>query len=206
MLTIALPKGRMGERVYRALEEAGDACPELLSDSRRLLFEVPGKDVRYLMSKPADVAVYVQRGAADMGIVGRDVLLEQEPDVYELCDLGFGKCALCVAARNHWRDDTSVPLRVATKYPNVAQRYFGHLNRDIEIIKLNGSIELGPVLGLSDVIVDIVETGSTLRENDLRVVAQIEPSSARVIANRGSYQFYRQQMDELLTLLKEAEE
>jgi ATP phosphoribosyltransferase len=126
------------------------------------------------------------------------VLMEHSPDVFELLDLDIGKCRICVAAKNGWEDDTAVPLRVATKYPNVALAYYESRNRDIEIIKLNGSIELGPVLGLSDVIVDIVETGSTLQENDLSVIAEVARSSARLIANKSSYQFSKQEIDRIV--------
>ena len=155
-----------------------------------------------MLVKPSDVAVYVEHGAADIGVVGKDVILETEPDVYELYDLGFGKCDLAVAAKNGWIEDPRLPLRVATKYPHVAQQYYASINRDIEIIKLNGSIELAPILGLSDVIVDIVETGKTLRENNLSVTTKIAPSSARLIANKSSYQFKK---DEIETLISRVE-
>ena len=198
MISIALPKGRLGDKVYNKFAAMGYSCPEITEDSRKLVFEEPSKGVRYMLVKPSDVGVYVEHGAADIGIVGKDVLMEHEPDVYELYDLDIGKCRICVAAKNGWTDDTGVPLRVATKYPNVASAYYAGGNRDIEIIKLNGSIELGPVLGLTDVIVDIVETGSTLRENDLSVVAEVARSSARLIANKSSYQFKKEEIDAIV--------
>lgn len=202
MINVALPKGRLGDAVYALFEKIGYSCPELTENTRKLVFTNAEKGVSYVLVKPSDVAVYVEHGAADIGVVGKDVLLETEPDVYELYDLGFGKCSLAVAAKNGWLEDTRLPLRVATKYPHVAQRYYASINRDIEIIKLNGSIELAPILGLSDVIVDIVETGKTLRENDMRVTTKIAPSSARLIANKSSYQFKK---DEIETLISRVE-
>lgn len=197
MLNIALPKGRMGDKVYELLKSIGYSCPEMEEGGRKLVFENKEKGVRYFLVKPSDVAIYVAHKAADIGVVGKDVLLETEPSVYELLDLGFGRCRLAVAAKTGWKDDRSLPLRVATKYVNVAQKYYGEQNRQIEIIQLNGSIELAPVLGISDVIVDIVETGTTLKENDLRVFQDIAPSSARLIANKSSYQFFRQTIDSI---------
>ena len=202
MINVALPKGRLGDAVYELFDKIGYSCPEILENTRKLVFTNEEKGVSYVLVKPSDVAVYVEHGAADIGVVGKDVILETEPDVYELYDLGFGRCDLAVAARNNWQEDTRLPLRVATKYPHVAQQYYASINRDIEIIKLNGSIELAPILGLSDVIVDIVETGKTLRENDMRVYGKIAPSSARLIANKSSYQFKK---DEIETLISRVE-
>lgn len=202
MLNIALPKGRLGDKVYRLFSQIGYDCKELEEENRKLVFENAERELRYLLVKPSDVAIYVEHGAADIGVVGRDVLLETEPDVYELLDLGFGKCRLAMAAKYGWIDDVSLPLRVATKYPNVTAKYFAGRNRQIEIIKLNGSIELAPLLGLTDVIVDIVETGITLQENNLAVVADIEPSSARLIANKSSYQFESARIEALVETLK----
>lgn len=202
MLSIALPKGRMGNAVYARFAALGCACPEMQEDSRKLVFENPEAQVRYMLVKPTDVTVYVERGAADIGVVGKDVLLEYDPDVYELLDLKLGACRVAVAARNGWKEDLSLPLRVATKYPNIAREYYRRRNRDIEIIKLNGSIELAPILGLSDVIVDIVETGTTLRENDLGVFETVAPSSARLIANKSSYQFNKARIDGLVKELE----
>jgi ATP phosphoribosyltransferase len=189
MLNIALPKGRLGDKVYSLFSALGYRCAALEEDSRKLVFETEKGGIRYFLVKPADVAVYVEHKAADIGVVGKDILLETEPDVFELLDLKSGRCRLAVAAKDGWTDDPSAPLRVATKYPRVAMEYYAARNRQIEILKLNGSIELAPILGLSDVIVDIVETGATLKENHLRVVEEIAPSSARLIANKSSYQF-----------------
>ncbi|HOJ47859.1 MAG TPA: ATP phosphoribosyltransferase [Bacillota bacterium] len=195
MLNIALPKGRLGDKVYTLFSEIGYGCPSMLEDNRKLVFESEEKGIRYLLVKPSDVAIYVEHGAADIGVVGKDVLMEYNPDVYELLDLKIGQCFLAVAAKNGWTDDLSAPLRVATKYPNLAQKYFASVNRQIEIIKLNGSIELAPILGLSDVIFDIVETGTTLRENNLSVYAKAYNSSARLIANKSRYQFKSEMID-----------
>ncbi len=203
MLHVALPKGRLGNKVYRALEAIGYECPAVLEESRQLVFVNEQKQVSYLLVKPSDVAIYVERGAADLGVAGRDTLIESGADVYELLDLGFGRCRMCVAAKNGWQDDERLPLRVATKYPRIASDYFDGKSRRIDIIRLSGSIELAPLLGLSDVIVDIVETGGTLRENDLRVVEEILPISARLIANKSSYKFKTAQIDEICKRLEE---
>ena len=202
MLNIALPKGRMGDKVLKLFSQIGFGELALGEDSRKLVVESPDSRVRYLLVKPSDVAIYVERGAADIGVAGKDTLMETEPDVYELLDLKFGKCVVAVAAKNGWVEDVSLPLRVATKYVNIAQNYYLSLNRQIDIIKLNGSIELAPILGLSDVIVDIVETGTTLKENDLSVFNVIAPSSARLIANRASYQFHVPLIDEIKAKLE----
>ena len=189
MLNIALPKGRLGERVYGLLKNAGFPCPDLEAGGRRLIFENPELGLRYFWVKPWDVGVYVERGAADVGIVGKDILLEGNPQVYELLNLGLGKCSMAVAAPRGFRDPTGTTLRVATKFPEITARYYARQSRDIDIIHLNGAIELAPLLGLSHVIVDIVETGTTLRENDLMVYEEIVPISPRLIANIASYQF-----------------
>lgn len=189
MLNIALPKGRLGEKVYAMFEKAGFECPSIHDGSRKLIFENEEKGVRYFWVKPSDVAIYVERGAADIGVAGKDILLEYEPDIYELLDLDIGKCRMAVAAKNGFVEDTQRTLRVATKFANIAAQYYRSKGRDIDIIHLNGSIEIAPILGLSDVIVDIVETGTTLKENDLSVVETVVPISARLIANKASYQF-----------------
>ena len=196
-LNVALPKGRLGEKVYDMLARAGFECPALLEPNRKLIFENPEKKVRYFWVKPSDVAIYVERGAADVGVAGKDILLEYEPDVYELLDLGTGKCRMAVAAPKTYRDDPSRTLRVATKFSRIAQDFYRSRGRDIDVIHLNGSIEIAPILGLSDVIVDIVETGTTLRENDLAVVEEIVPISARLIANKSSAKFKRGQIEKL---------
>ena len=189
MLNVALPKGRLGDKVYRLFKAAGYDCAAMEQDDRRLVLTDEKGDMSYLLVKPSDVAIYVEHGAADVGVVGKDVLLEGGSDVYELLDLGFGKCRMAEAAPVGFREDRQRPLRVATKYPAIARRFYAAQSREIEIIKLNGSIELAPILGLSDVIVDIVETGTTLKENDLAVHETIVPISARLIANVASYQF-----------------
>ena len=195
MLNVALPKGRLGEKVYDLFERAGFECPSIRENNRKLIFENPERGVRYFWVKPSDVAIYVERGAADIGVAGKDILLEYAPDVYELADLHLGVCKMAVAARDGFRDDASRTLRVATKFQNIARRHYAAKGRDIDIIHLNGSIELAPILGLSDVIVDIVETGTTLRENQLSVIEDVLPISARLIANRASYKFKQQAID-----------
>ena len=189
MVNIALPKGRLGEKVYALLKQAGFSCPELEESSRKLVFENAERGVRYFWVKPSDVAIYVERGAADIGVAGKDILLEYKPDVYELLDLNIGKCRMAVAGPKGFRDSAGTTLRVATKFPEIAQSYYNEKCRDIDIIKLNGSIELAPIMGLSDVIVDIVETGKTLYENNLEVLETIVPISARLIANMASVKF-----------------
>ncbi len=189
MISVALPKGRLGEQVYRLFEAAGYPCPALLTGSRKLIFENSEKQIRYFWVKPLDVPVYVERGAADLGVAGKDILLENDPDVYELADLKLGRCRMAVAAPEGWHDTGEKTLRVASKFPRIAERYYRRIGRDIDIIHLNGSIEIAPLLGLSDVIVDIVETGTTLRENHLVVLNEILSISARLIANKAAYPF-----------------
>lgn len=189
MLNIALPKGRLGEKVYKVFEEAGYECPALLSNSRKLIFENAEKGVRYFWVKPSDVAIYVERGAADIGVAGKDIIEEYSPNVYELLDLNMGKCRMAVAAPKGFKDDPNRTLRAATKFKNIASKYYASKSRDIDIIELNGSIEIAPILGLSDVIVDIVETGTTLLENDLEPIEDIMRISARLISNQTSYRF-----------------
>ena len=203
-LNIALPKGRLGDKAYKLLAGAGYSATEDYNDTRRLVVENPDACVRYFLVKPSDVAIYVEHGAADIGIVGKDILTESGADVYELLDTGMGKCRMCVAGPANFADDESRALRVATKFVNIARDHYERRGRDIDIIKLNGSIELAPILGLSDVIVDIVETGTTLRENDLTVIEEFMPISARFIANKASYKFKYAQLTELLNKMKEA--
>ncbi len=189
MLNVALPKGRLGERVYSMFESAGFECPSIKENNRKLIFENEQVGVRYFWVKPSDVAVYVERGAADIGVAGKDILMEYAPDVYELLDLKIGKCFMAIAAKSGFTDDRTHALVVATKFPNVAKNYYAARGRDIDIVRLNGSIELAPIVGLSDVIVDIVETGTTLRENHLEVVDKFAAISARLIANKSSFNF-----------------
>jgi ATP phosphoribosyltransferase len=206
MLNIALPKGRLGEKVYAMFARAGFDCPGILEDSRKLVFENPEKQVRYFWVKPSDSAIYVERGAADIGVAGKDILLEYRPDVYELSDLETGKCRMAVAAPKGWRDDGIRTLRVATKFAFIAREYYASQGRDIDVIHLNGSIEIAPILGLSDVIVDIVETGTTLRENDLEVISTITEISARLICNKASFRFKQQEIMHVAEGLKRTKE
>ena len=203
-LNIALPKGRLGDKACALLAGAGYSANEDYNDTRKLVVENPEAGVRYFLVKPSDVAIYVEHGAADIGIVGKDILTESGADVYELLDTGMGKCRMCVAGPKNFVDDESRALRVATKFVNIARDHYERRGRDIDIVKLNGSIELAPILGLSDVIVDIVETGTTLKENDLTVIEEFMPISARFIANKASYKFKYAQLTELLTKMKEA--
>ena len=202
MLNVALPKGRLGEKVLAMFEKAGYECPAIHEPGRKLIFENPEKGVRYFWVKPSDVAIYVERGAADIGVAGKDILLEYGPEVYELLDLGLGKCRMAVAGPRDFYDDGQRTLRVATKFVNIASNYYASLGREIDVIKLNGSIEIAPILGLSNVIVDIVETGSTLRENDLVVLETVVPISARLIANKSAFQFKREAIENIQSSLK----
>ncbi|MDO5775886.1 MAG: ATP phosphoribosyltransferase [Eubacteriales bacterium] len=206
MLNIALPKGRLGEKVYEMFEKAGYDCPSIHEKNRKLIFENKEKDICFFWVKPSDVNIYVERGAADIGVAGKDILLEYEPDVYELVDLDIGKCMMAEAARNGYIDQIQRTKRVATKFENIARNYYASIGRDIDIIHLNGSIELAPILGLSDVIVDIVETGTTLKENDLAVVEKIVDISARLIANKSSYEFKKAQINAIADALREQTE
>ncbi|MBQ8523069.1 MAG: ATP phosphoribosyltransferase [Clostridia bacterium] len=205
MLNVALPKGRLGEKVYDMFARAGFECPSILEKGRKLIFENPEAGVRYFWVKPSDVAIYVERGAADIGVAGKDILLEYEPDVYELFDLDIGKCRMAVAAKKGFRDNTERTLKVATKFSNITRNHYAAIGRDIDIIHLNGSIEIAPILGLSDVIVDIVETGSTLKENDLEVIDTIVPISARLIANKASFKFKSDAIERIMAGLENTE-
>lgn len=200
-LNIALPKGRLGEEALALLAAAGFADASAPADDRSLIFENAQGDARFFWAKPSDVAIYVERGAADIGIVGKDCLVEQRPDVYELMDTGLGRCRMCVAAKDGWTDNGRAVLRVATKYVNTARAYYESIGRDIDIIRLSGSIEIAPVIDLSDVIVDIVQTGRTLAENGLSVVTPIFDISARLIANKANYMFKRGRIDDVVAKL-----
>lgn len=206
MLNVALPKGRLGEKVYSMFEKAGFPCPSIRENSRKLIFENEECCVRYFWVKPSDVAIYVERGAADIGVAGKDILLEYKPDVYELFDLNIGVCKMAVAAEKGFRDDTRKTLRVATKFANIAREHYAKQGRDIDIIHLNGSIEIAPILGLSDVIVDIVETGSTLKENNLEVIEDVIPISARLIANKANFKFKSELVEAIVAALNEQTE
>ena len=203
-INIALPKGRLGDKVYNIFESLGYGCAAIREENRRLIFEDEQNKVRYFWSKPSDVAIYVERGAADVGVVGKDILLEYEPDVYELLDLGIGRCRMAVAGLKDARISTRKTLKVATKFPHIAGTYYAAQSRNIDIVKLNGSIEIAPVLGMTDVIVDIVETGKTLKENGLEVYEEIVPISARFIANKACYKFKSRQIEEMRSRLEKA--
>ena len=198
MINVALPKGRLGEKIYDIFETAGYECPSIKEPNRKLIFENEEKGVRYFWVKPSDVSIYVERGAADIGVCGKDILAEYEPNVYELLDLKKGVCRMAVAAKKDFYDDGRNTLKVATKFVNCAKKYYASKCRDIDVIHLNGSIEIAPILGLSDVIVDIVETGATLKENDLEVVEEIFPISARLIANKSSFKFKTEEIETLI--------
>ena len=197
MLKVALPKGRLGEKAYKMFADAGYDCPSILENNRKLIFENEEAGVSFFWVKPSDVAIYVEHGAADIGIVGKDILLEYEPDVFDLCDLGMGKCRVAVAGKKDFCDNPERSLKVATKFVNITKNYYSSIGRNIEIFKLNGSIELAPILGMTDVIVDIVETGTTLKENNLDVITEILPISAHLIANKASYRFKTADIDTL---------
>ena len=197
MLNIALPKGRLGKQVAKCFKDAGYWCDVTTPDDRRLVITDPAGEISYLFVKPSDVAIYVEHGAADVGIVGKDILLEGENDVYELLDLGLGKCKIAEAAPEGFKEEAQRPLRVATKYAHIAKKFYAAEGREIEVIRLNGSIELAPLLGLSDVIVDIVETGTTLRENHLEVTRDILPVSAWMIVNKAAMKFKTEAIQQL---------
>lgn len=196
-INIALPKGRLGDKVYDIFDSLGYGCPSIREQNRKLIFEDSVNMVRYFWSKPSDVAIYVERGSADVGVVGKDILLEYEPDVYELLDLGIGVCKMAVAGMKDARISQQKTLKVATKFPHIASNFYASRSVDIDIIKLNGSIEIAPVIGLSDVIVDIVETGKTLKENGLVVFDDIVPISARFVVNKASYKFKNAQIEQM---------
>lgn len=201
-INIALPKGRLLKKVYDLFKKIGYENKELLEDNRKLIFE--NKGIRYLIVKPSDVGIYVEKGVADIGIVGKDILLENSHDIYELLDLKFGKCKICMASIKNYKEDIERRLRVATKYINVSKKYFDSINRDVEIIKLNGSVELAPILNLSDVIIDIVETGSTLKENNLIVIKDIvDYISSRLIVNKVSFKFKNNLITEIVKNIEE---
>ena len=209
-LTFALAKGRLAKTAMKMFEDIGIECEEMKDEkTRKLIFVNEDLKLRFFLAKASDVPTYVEYGAADIGIVGKDTILEEDRKLYEVLDLGFGKCRMCVcgpkSARELLKDHEMI--RVASKYPKIAKDYFyNKKHQTVEIIKLNGSIELAPLLGLSDVIVDIVETGTTLRENHLKVLTEFMPISARLIANRSSYLFKRRAIDTLVSKLAEVTE
>jgi len=198
ILNIALPKGRLGEKAYEIFDKSGYGCPEIKEESRKLVFENKDIGIRYFWVKPSDVAKYVERGAADIGVVGKDILQETAAEVYELLDLGIGKCNISVAAAIDYKyAATAKTLKAATKFPNITKNHYRKQGWEIDIIELNGSIELAPLLGLSDVIVDIVETGKTLLENNLEPKELVMEVSARLVSNKASYKFNHEKIDKL---------
>ena len=204
-LTIALPKGKLFGISADLLAKVGFTAEGLSEKSRKLVITNEEKKVRFIISKTSDVPTYVEYGAADIGIIGKDVLLESEKDVYELLDLGFGRCHLMMAVAKEERRPKLTDYthtRVATKFPHIAERFFNSKGMQMEYIKLNGSIELGPIVGLSDSIVDIVETGTTLRENNLEEIAYIMDASARLIANRVSFKLKFDRIHKLVEELR----
>lgn len=193
-LTVALAKGRLAELAMDIFSEIGTDCSEMKEKTRKLIFTNEESKMKFILVKASDVPTYVEYGAADIGIVGKDTLLEESRNLYEMVDLGFGKCRMCVCGPKELqgRLDSMTNLRVASKYPHIAKKYFNdEKGQTIELIKLNGSVELAPLVGLSDVIVDIVETGSTLRANGLDVLAEIVPLSARFVVNKVSMKMER---------------
>lgn len=204
-LTFALAKGRLADKTMQLLEQIGMPCEEMKSKSRKLIFSNEDLKLRFFLAKASDVPTYVEYGAADIGVVGKDTLLEEKRNLYEVLNLGFGVCKMAVAGKEDVREKLtrSCNLRVATKYPQIATEYFYHKKKQtVEIIKLNGSIELAPIVGLSDVIVDIVETGSTLKENGLVILEDICPLSARMVVNRVSMKMENERITKLIEGLK----
>jgi len=199
MLSIAVGKGRLAETTMDKLGEMGITFPEYSKKSRKLIFTSANDEVKLVFVKATDVGIYVERGACDLGVIGKDTLMEAESKVYEMVDLGFGRCNFSVAAPKGYKQDPSKKMIVATKYPTVAKKYFEKKGVPIEIIKINGSVELAPLLGLSDVIVDIVETGTTLKENGLVVTEVMYDISARLIVNKASL---KTKKDEIMSVIK----
>ena len=206
-LTIALGKGRLAGQAMKLFEQAGIPCEEMKEkDSRKLIFVNEEAKIRFFLAKGQDVPTYVEYGAADIGIVGSDTLLEEQRNLFEVLDLGFGKCRMCVCGPESARRflQNSQQIRVATKYPRIAKDYFyNQKHQTVEIIKLNGSIELAPIVGLSEVIVDIVETGSTLRENGLQILEEVCPLSARMVVNQVSMRMEKERISSLIVKLRE---
>ena len=206
MITIALSKGRLADQALDLLEKAGYDVSAGREKSRKLILEDPNTGLRFILAKPADVPTYVEYGAADLGVVGKDTLLEEGRQLYEVIDLGFGKCRMCVAGPAQFKGklDTIPNKRVGTKYPNITRAYFEGVKKEsVEIIKLNGSVELAPLIGLSEVIVDIVESGRTLYENGLDVLETVADISARVVVNRVSMTMKADEIKPMIAKLKE---
>lgn len=205
-ITIALPKGRLAKKVMSMLEQTGITCEEMKDESsRKLIFVNEELKLKFFLSKATDVPTYVEYGAADIGVVGKDTIMEEGRNLYEVVDLGIGKCRMCVAGPESAKEllQHHEMIRVATKYPNIAKNYFYNTkHQTVEIIKLNGSIELAPIVGLSEVIVDIVETGTTLKENGLQVLEEVCPLSARMVVNQVSMKMENQRISHIIESLK----
>jgi ATP phosphoribosyltransferase len=205
MIILALTKGRIEESAIKLLQKAGYSCPELDDKGRKLMFYTTGGDLCIILAKAADVITYVEHGVCDAGIVGEDTIMENAKSVYEVLDLKFGKCRFALAGKKGESFDSSYAHKViASKYPNVTKNYFNSKNTDVEVVKIEGSVELAPLLGLADAIVDIVETGSTLKENGLEVYETIAEISTRLIINRASVKMKRLEMNEFINRLEEA--
>jgi ATP phosphoribosyltransferase len=204
ILKVAMPKGRIYKQASKLFREAGIPIPEDFDDSRKLIIPVPQANMEFIMAKPVDVPTYVEYGVADIGIVGKDVLMEEDRDVYELLDLGIARCRMSVIGLPDWKP--TLNPRVATKYPRVASQYFRQRGQQVEVIKLNGSIELAPLIGLADRIVDMVETGKTIEENGLVEMEQIFSITSRLIANRVSYRMKNESIQKLCDQLRVLEE
>lgn len=203
MLTIALAKGRLSEDCIEVFEKCGLDCTQLRQPERRLELYDKNRGYKFLLVKPGDVPTYVEHGVADIGVVGKDTLLEENRPLYEMLDLGFGKCRLCLAGKpDALKNSDWKILRIATKYPNIARSYFQQKGRTIEVIKLNGSVELGPVTGLSDIILDIVESGKTLEANGLQVLETICDISARLVVNQVSLKTKSAEIKDLIEAIK----
>ena len=206
-LTIALTKGRLAKQTMKLLEQIGISCEEMNDpDTRKLIFTDEARRLRFFLAKGPDVPTYVEYGAADIGVVGEDTIMEEDRKIYEVLELGFGKCRMCVAGPESAGKllNGQQQIRVATKYPKIARDYFNETkNQTVEIIKLNGSIELAPIVGLSEVIVDIVETGSTLKSNGLKVLEEVCPLSARVVVNPVSMRMENERITALLRDMNE---
>lgn len=205
-ITFALAKGRLAEKAMGILKELGITCKEMEGETRKLLFTSDDGNYRFFLSKASDVPTYVDHGVADIGIVGKDTIIEENRDVYEVLDLGFGKCKMAVAGEPDKKEllESGKLIRVATKYPLIAKQYFDKSQRNVEIIKLHGSVELGPIVGLSDVIVDIVESGKTLKENGLVVLEDVEPLSARCIVNSASFKVKHEEINALIKQIEKS--
>jgi ATP phosphoribosyltransferase len=202
MITVALAKGRLADQTIEILQACGVDCRVLTEKTRKLVLTEPTGALRFIFVKPSDVPVYVENGVADIGVCGSDTLLEEDRKIYELLDLGLGKCRLCIAGYPDSEKNCGDTLRVATKYENITRNYYHNKGENVKIIKLNGSVELGPVMNLSDVILDIVESGSTLRENGLTVLREICPVSARLVANKVSLKIKSEEIQPLTAKIK----